>query len=716
VKRADRHPSRVLIVAVLLALAAGCGQRADQPPSVLVITLDTTRADHLSCYGYDKETTPRLDALAAEGVLFENCLTPVPITLPSHTTILTGTYPTFHGVRENGEFYAPDELTTMAEVLGPEGYRTAAFVGAFPVSSAFNLDQGFDLFDDRFFYPREDLGKFDPAQRVFFEERKADKVSQAAIGWLEDHGRDPFFMWLHYFDPHHPYNAPSPFDELFPGSGYDAEIALTDDCVGAVFQALRDLGVWENTVVVVTADHGEGLGEHGEETHALMVYNSTAHVPLILKAPGLEPKRVGGTVRTTDILPTVCDLLGLETPAEVQGTSLVPFMAADGPVPDLETYHETLYGPLRFGWSALFGLTHDGWKYIHAPQPELYEVRTDPGETVDRIGERPELAAAMHDRLEALREETRSPIATSAWGPVDQDTLARLEALGYVGSSAMPTGGIDELEVIDPSMANPNVMVPRVFNQMTESRYLISKGEFRRALDILESFRRLDPGSPEAWDLTFAARYSLGEYEAAHEAALEHVRIRPTSAEAHMRLGISLESLGRMDEAIEALHAAAELNPRDPEVQYRLASMLERGGAVAEAEAAYRRSLELEPDDETALLALGDLLSLAGRDEEALPLYGQALQSNPYVVRGYQNRALVLMELGRTEEARSDLERVLEMFPGHLRAGYTLALLEYNDGDLERSEDLLRRLIEVAPESPLAEQARQVLERIETSS
>ena len=359
---------RGFLIAAIVVIFARC---APSPPplNIIILTIDTCRADRLSCYGYDLLDTPHIDSLATEGVLFEEARTCVPITLPSHVSIMTGLYPVVHGVRENGAYVAADSLLTLAEILKGNGYATAAFMGSFPLESRFNLDQGFDYYGDLF-------GEKDGSSKgaaggvsIFFDERPADEVNEDFFRWLENHDKSPFFAWLHYFDPHQPHDLRPPYDATCATRPYDGEIAFVDECVGRLRKQLDKENLLERTIFVVTSDHGEGLGEHGEMTHALLLYDSTLKVPMIIRCPrtvGLAAARVTDPVRTVDLLPTILELLGLDVPPGIHGRSLVGIMSgSSGPA---EThYTETFFGKLHFGWSVLAGYQSEGWKYIHGP-------------------------------------------------------------------------------------------------------------------------------------------------------------------------------------------------------------------------------------------------------------------------------------------------------------------------------------------------------------
>ena len=402
----------------------------------MLISIDTCRADRLSCYGYKRPTTPNIDALARDGAMFKMALTPVPLTTPSHSSMFTGTYPPTHGVHLNDYDHLADSNVTLAKILREAGYQTAAFVGAFPLDSRFGLNQGFETYDGRFSQGSE---------KVSFSRRAGEEVNRPALAWLEGHAKKPFFLFLHYFDAHHPYKPHPPYTSAYADDPYAGEIAYVDNCIGRVLDRLRALGVYDNTLVIITGDHGEGLGEHGEHTHSYFIYQSTLHVPLVIRAPGCgKGLRVDENVSLVDIVPTVLDLLGLKIPARVQGVSLRPALEG-GPAPDRQRpiYAESLEAA-TFGCSPLHGIV-EGRLEIHpgAPagtvRPEPRSRRTDESR---RPGAAGGPAAARPPGGDAQGLETAAPQR----GPstVDPEAVKRLQSLGYVnGGAATPTSALD---------------------------------------------------------------------------------------------------------------------------------------------------------------------------------------------------------------------------------------------------------------------------------
>ncbi|UCD27446.1 MAG: sulfatase, partial [Planctomycetota bacterium] len=350
---------------------------------VVLISLDTCRADYLSCYGYARPTTPNIDALAKKGYLFSHAMTPIPLTLPAHASMLTGTIPPHHGKHENKDVYFDPSHVTLAVLLKDKGYHTGAFVGAQVLNGGLGLDRGFDTYDDSF------------AQ----SERRAEEVNRAAFEWLEKQKDNPVFLFLHYYDPHDAYIPPEPFATTFKESLYAGEIAYTDHCIGQVFAKLKSLGMYESSLIIVTGDHGEMLGEHGETTHMYFIYESAIKVPLIYKLPGSSAsQRIDDIAGIIDIVPTVCDLVEIEPPAGIQGKNLAGYFSNTPPESeDRVLYCESLY-PTKYEGNTLLGLVSKRWKYIQTTRPELYDLQNDPGEQTNLAEAEPQRARILKDR------------------------------------------------------------------------------------------------------------------------------------------------------------------------------------------------------------------------------------------------------------------------------------------------------------------------------
>ena len=414
-------------IAIGIAAALKTAWRPQQSrTSVVIITLDTTRVDRLSPYGLMNASMPALERLAREGVVFDQATSVAPLTLPAHTSLFTGLLPTKHLVRDNADAALGEEFVTLADILGGRGFRTGAFVGSIVLDAVRGLKQGFEHYDG------VDLSGAPPgslASRA--RQRRGADVATAAIRWLE--GVDgPFLLWMQLYDPHRPYDPPEPYRSAY-NDAYIGEIAYADAQIGRVLEALDRRGLAEHTIVVIAGDHGESLGEHGERDHGVFVYESVLKIPLIVRAPSIAPRRVGGVVRLTDVMPTVLELLRMPAPA-VDGVSLVDLLTGRHNDLQLEAYSESLY-PRRFGWSPLHALREGRYKLIDAPRPELYDLERDPFEQHNVYQDRQSTAAAMRRRLRTITGLARGVAAAPA-KPASAELASQLSSLGYVGSSA----------------------------------------------------------------------------------------------------------------------------------------------------------------------------------------------------------------------------------------------------------------------------------------
>jgi arylsulfatase A-like enzyme len=566
--------------------------------NVLLVTLDTVRADRLGCYGCGQAGTPVCDALAENGVLFEDAVASVPLTLPSHATILTGLSPLAHGVRENGKHRLAVAHTTLAEVLGSHGYDTAAFLGCFVLDQRFGLDQGFDLYDFEVTPEGNRPGMPD------YNERPADAVTDAAISWLEAREASdpaaPFFAWVHYFDPHLPYRSPLGRAPRFAGRPYDAEIAFADQELGRLLDRVDEMGLSETTLVVLVGDHGEALGEHGEPTHGMLLYEGTMRVPFIVSCGAIfdGPHRVGDrVVGLVDVRPTIEDLLGLAPGSPQDGASLV----GGAPDPDRAVYIETMTPLSLAGWSPLHGLRTHELKYILAPVPECYDLAADPVEAVNLYPSDP-------PGLERLERKLASMMAETGAGPSETRSLSdeeieRLGALGYVQAPLPEERG---------ALADPKAMMG-VYNDALRSEEL----------------------------------YSIGRYQDAGALAAKVLDQCELCTQAVRVLAFSHLRLGRPGDAIDLLRRSVERRP-DVFLVRSLAQALIIDGRYDEAEEALDLYSALAPDDGRVPLLRGDVLARRGLPREAIAEYERAIEldENRVGIRAREQIAGVRATLG----------------------------------------------------------------------
>jgi arylsulfatase A-like enzyme/tetratricopeptide (TPR) repeat protein len=678
--------TRSALVGAAVVLAS-CRHQAAGPapaarPNVLFVTIDTLRADRVGCYGHAAAATPTLDGLAARGVRFETAVAHVPLTGPSHACLLTGLTPLGHGFRDNGGFVLAPGVKTAAEDFRAAGYRTAAFVSGFPLDRRFGFDRGFDTYDDH-------LPQGNDRRRTPYVERFADATTDAVLRWLAAPSGTPFFLWVHYYDPHAPYEPPGALAERFRAAPYDGEIAFVDSQLARLLRALEERGALARTVVLVTADHGEGLGEHGEATHGLFLYDAMIRVPWILAGPGIAAGRVASTVaRGIDVLPTLLDLAGLRAARAVEGRSLRP--AVDGrEMSDAPAYAESLYAEREFGWAPLFAWRTARFKLIEAPRPELYDLERDPGETANRFGEQAARVEELRGPLQAALSRP-APLATAA---LDSETAERLGALGYVaGSGAQPPAGTARRDPKDGIR-----VLPRLNRGMSAART-----DPELAIRELTSVLADDPG------LLIARRTRAVAYTAAgrHDLAIAELRRLEKegrlAAEDAVVLGDNLRHAGRLEEAAEVLQRVARENPKFAQPWLSLAQIHVREHRNAEAAAAYERVLSLAPDQIEALRGLGDLALLEGRLNAAASRYSRILEIDPADAGALTKLGVVKMRGQHVDEAIALFRKAVEREPKNGDALLYLAGALASSGHATEALPYFERALAAGPRSSMA--------------
>lgn len=532
--------------------------------NILLISIDTCRADRLSCYGYKLNTTPNIDALAQESILFENVISPVPITLPAHSTMLTGTIPPYHGVHDNMSYKLGPTSVTLAEILRENGFTTAAIIGSYMLNSRFGLSQGFDTYNERFEEIRLNTGRVD--------ERPGSEVSRFAGQWLEKNRNDNFFLFLHYYDPHHDYLPPEPFASKFFGKPYAGEIAYVDYCIGQVIKKLKELGLYDSTLIIVTADHGEMLGEHGELTHAYFIYQSAIKVPLIFKLPGrTESQRIEPAVGLVDIVPTICGLLGIDPPEQLHGVDLSDCLRENKPIqPDRFIYCGTLY-PTKYKGNSLLGLASSRLKYIQTTRPELYDLVNDPHERNNLVKQRPGLAKSLKNELAQLLELSVRDQNSDKNIYLDAQSRTRLESLGYVA------GQVTENFEFNQSGEDPKDLLILHKWYIICSRLILQK-KFDTAKVIAENFVTRKPDSYIGYNLLAKIAIYLGNYSQASVHFEKVLELDPDNTDAMNNTAwffATLEGteLFAPEKAIEIARRACELTDhKQPELIDTLAA------------------------------------------------------------------------------------------------------------------------------------------------
>ena len=686
----------IIFTLTFLTLTVGCGSGGSQssvaPPSsrpnVLLVTIDTLRADHVGSYGYHDGSTPTIDGLARRGVRFETAVAHAPLTGPSHASILTGQTPLGHGFRNNSGFILAPEVKTIAQDFRNAGYHTAGFVSGFPLDRRFGFDRGFETYDDH-------LPKGNDRRRTPYVERFADATTDAVLRWLAG-SRDapqpaPWFLWVHYYDPHAPYEPPAPdLADRYRQSPYDGEIAFVDRQLGRLLQTLDARGETSRTIVLVTADHGESLGEHGEGTHGIFLYDATLRVPWIMAGPQIAVGRVSPTVaRSIDVLPTLLDYAGLPQPSDVDGRSLR--RAADGEqMSDAPAYAESLYSELELGWAPLHALRTAGFKFIKAPHPELYDLQNDPSEKTNRAAEQGTRVSELSSQLEvALRHPTPSAPAPT----VDAETAERLRALGYVsgGHASRPAGAT----LRDPK--DGVRFMPRLNRGMSAAR-----SEPELAIRELTSVLDEDPG------LFMARRTRAVAYAAAgrHELAIADLRVLDKEGqltpEDAVVLGDNLRSAGRLEEAALILQRAERETPGFPQPLISLALVRIQERKYDEAAAACERVLKLVPDHIEALRNLGDIALLRQDLNTAAARYARILEVDAGDVAAMTKLGVVRMRSGRPDDAMQLFRDAIRREPGNAEALLYLAGALASAGRSADAVPYFERALKADPASTMA--------------
>jgi arylsulfatase A-like enzyme/tetratricopeptide (TPR) repeat protein len=651
-----------------------------QRPNVLLITLDTTRADRIGAYGYKLARTPRLDKLASEGVRAARAISAAPITAVAHSSILTGLLPPAHGVRDNGAFILPDAIETLPEVLERDGYATAAFVSAAVLDSRYNLSQGFDTYDD-------DLWSEDAPEMFMIRERRGARTAALAIDWLKAHRAahpdQPFFLWVHLFDVHEPHE-PAPIDALFAASRYDAEITGVDRHVGALLDAIAALPAAEQTLVVVTADHGESLGEHGESTHGIFVYESTLHIPLLLRWPGHLPagRVYEGPVHQVDLYPTILAATGSKAPAN-QGADLLDALAGKAQAPARAQYSESKMSELGFGMAPLHALRDGDYTYVRAPRPELYDRSSDPKEEHDLIAQQPEVAARMSAQIDRLIKDSEARGFHAREQPIDQQTEETLRALGYVGDSSTRK----EVAAMDPKDGIG------IYEALHEARQLVRTAHFKEASAVLKKMLETTPRNVSALNVLALCEQRLGHRDAALQLYLKSLEVEPDQARVHLQLASIMNEQRRTDDALAQAKEAVRLSPSFVEALVMLGVIELRRGNKEQADAYYRQALRADPKFPRALHVYADMYFRQGDYKNALAYYEKTLERAPRNFEAIVQAGVAAQRLGDMQTGLRYAERGAALRPDSWMPPYNAACIYARQGERALALEQLRRAV-----------------------
>jgi arylsulfatase A-like enzyme/Flp pilus assembly protein TadD len=658
---------------------------------VLLITIDTLRADALGSYGNRRAETPWMDRLAREGVRFDDAHAHNVTTLPSHANIFSGLYPQEHGVRDNSGFRFPKEVTTLATILEDQGYRTGAFISAFPLDSRFGLDRGFEVYEDTF---------VDATSRPAFleQERPGSETVALAQAWLAQEDEKPSFCWVHLYEPHYPYEPPEAFASRFRDDPYHGDVAAADAALAPLLEPLLTAGDDGRTLVVLTSDHGESLGEHGEATHGIFAYEGALEVPLILYQPHLfGPRVVSSPARHVDLLPTILDALALPVPAGIRGRSLLPSAAGEPDDVSPETYFEALSGQLNRGWAPLYGVIQDGSKYIDLPIPELYDLRADPQESKNLAATEPERLAGPRKLLESLR--SIDPGSTAS--PESAEIRDRLLSLGYL--SGQPSLAKDSYTEED----DPKRLI--AFDEtLREVVGLYAAGDVAGALRRCRELVRRQPKMRMALlELAHLERES-GNLDAAVKALQRAFALQPEDRTALALLVSYLTQSGRADEAVEVSEPHTRLAEPDVEVLLTRGLALAKLGRPQEAFTTFGRAGEVDPGNPKVPVYLGTFHLMGGQREKARSAYEEALAMSPGMAQAHSSLGIMAAEEGRTEEALAHWRKAVASDPREYAKLLTIGTGLWSSGRRTEARPLLELFVTSAPRETYGEEIDRV--------
>jgi len=656
----------------------------EKAPSIVLISIDTLRADHLSSYGYTAVQTPHLDALAKGGTLFSEAGSQVPLTFPSHVSLFTSTYPFFNGIEDNSVTLSPNVMT-LAALLKSHGYSTAGVVGGFVMDQRFGLNRGFDMYDSRFNQPSNEEPPSLDLKRL-----GADVVS-VAKHWLNGNFNSPFFLFIHFYDLHTPYNLPASESARF-GTGYDGELRYVDEQVGAFLDFLRQRHLYENSLVVLVADHGESLEDHGEDSHGFFVYQSTIRVPLIVHWPAGSasfPAKIDEPVRLMDVAPTILEFAGIPAPPVFQGRSLMELLRPGGSKTPRDVYSETVYPHLHFGCSALQALRTGRYKYVDAPKPELYDLATDPRETRNIYSQRTAIALAEKEKLASLRARLR-PQNAFPQRTLDPGTLARLRSLGYVAGSA------DDSKSADAG-ADPKDRI-KDFTEYERALKLVDEGRVDEANPILE---RLLARHPDLVSVRVTLAWNeeqAGRYDQAARDYQQVVKMDPGDVKSHYDFGVCLFRSGKLDEATREFQAALAISPFYLLADDGLGSIAFQKKDYNQARARFEQVLALNPNDYDAHYNLGTLSAFQEQWEAGERHLRAAMSVDPSNPEAYDALGELYLKKGDLAKANAEFLESLRLEPKSAAAHYDLGLVLQKQNKPNDAAKEFRQALAIDPE------------------
>jgi arylsulfatase A-like enzyme/Tfp pilus assembly protein PilF len=672
-----------MLPALVLAAAAA------STPNVVLVTIDTLRADYLGAYGNKKVETATTDRIAREGVVADDATSHVPQTRPSHGSILTGLYPWSHGLRDNYSPKMDQKIPTLATLLKARGYATGAFVSGYVLNAGSGLDVGFDTYDDPF-----GAAANRPGRGSHRFDRPANEALDKALAWLKPRDKKPFFLWLHLYDPHIPYDPPAPYNKKFEDNPYAGEVSFADAQLGRLLKHLDDARLRERTLVVVTSDHGEGLGEHGEEEHLLFLYETTQKVPLLFSWPGTLPQgtRVAGQFRHVDLAPTILELIGAPALPSPAGRSRAANLRSTARIPDNESPSEAIYGSLHFGYAPVRALRAEGWKYVDAPRAELYNLRDDPRELKNVIEMRGQVAEAMRARL--LTYDPGAKEKPKVETKVDADTAQRLAALGYVGG-AVPLGGA-------ASGADPKDKVAeyQAYRRMVvQANAAFVRGDLDGALAVVRRIARTGMGAFDLRLMIGRIWLRKGDIPRAVESLEAVIKSAPHAADAYIELARAHAQGGQFDKALEALDRGTKQDAAHKGLQAERGFVLRQKGDLAAARAALERAKARDPENDRVREGLALVYRDMGDLRKAVSEMQAAVKADPQYGDGWRTLGDLLSAQKKWPEAARAYERAIRV---NARDGAAMFALgkAYLQSDPPRALSAFQRLVGVDPGYP----------------
>ena len=668
-----------IVCVVLILQQSACKKQNKTDMSfkdILLITIDTIRPDRLSCYGYNKKTTPNIDTLAEEGIIFKNAYSQVPLTLPSHTSILTGLLPNHHGVRNNGDYVFDKTVPTLASLLKKNDYVTAAFVSSYVLNNKFGLDYGFDYYND-------EVEINSQGHRHLTSERKAAAVTDKVLDWINNNANKKIFIWLHYYDPHEPYSPPSYYSEQFKDP-YDGEIAYVDYNIGKLLKHLKQIGLMEKTLILIVGDHGEAFGEHDEVEHGIFLYDVILHIPFIIHFPKYVPRsKVDQLVRTVDIFPTLLELSGISNYRN-DGISLVSFIMKNNSENSVVSYAETIY-PSNYKWASLFSIRNLNWKFIDAPVPELYNISNDISENNNVINSHPSIAQKLKNQLISILQEQKS----SKMKYIDKESQEKLMALGYAGSSFNNNNNNNK------NLPDPKFKIV-YWGMLNKARKLALK-EPEKAFSILIELHQRDKDTPQYTYYAALIFKKAKEYDKALYYIKQAIERDYNNDLFWYEAAYYNFFMNQLQEAMEAIQTCIKINPDLPQAYNLRGSLFMQFNNIQAAYDDFNKAITLDKNDDEAYANIGNIFFIMKNFDKAYKYYQEALQHNPKNADALNGKGAIFLQRKEYKMALDYFKRALIEDPTFYDMYINISIVYITIGNYAEARYYLQKLMQVMP-------------------